>query len=106
MVFIANLANTTALISIFSGLDRGATIGGELTEVVSAPNSALKESSLLQSVSAASTVDINTGGNLDTDLESALYDERDLLITGEDSILQNQNPITVPAPTPTSESII
>ncbi|MDP3004347.1 MAG: M23 family metallopeptidase, partial [Candidatus Azambacteria bacterium] len=33
-------------------------------------------------------------------LESAPYDGRDLLITGQDSLLPNQNPITVPTPEP------
>lgn len=91
LVFVANLANTTALISVFSGLDRGTTIGGEVTEIVSA--------SPLQSVSAASAVEINSNA-ADIDLESASYDDRDLLITGQDSLLPNQNPITVPTPEP------
>jgi len=89
LVFTANLANPTVLINGLTGLDRGTTIGGEVTEVVSA--------SPLQSISVASAVEINNNA-VDVDLESAPYDERDPLITGEDSILQNQNPITIPTP--------
>ena len=101
LVFTANLANPTALISGLTGLDRGTTIGGEVTEIVFAPSAdgsvdGPKENSLLQSVSAASIVEINN--NFDIDLESAPYDERDPLITGGNSILQNQNPITIPTP--------
>lgn len=82
-------------------LDRGTTIGGEVTEIVSAPSTdgpvsgPMENSLLLQSVSAASAVEINDSA-VDIDLESAPYDERDPLITGGDSILQNQNPITIP----------
>lgn len=98
MVFTANLANPTALIGSLAELD-GATIGGEAAEIVSAsstdgPIGGSTENSLLQSVSAASTVEAND--NFDMDLESAPYDERDPLITGGDSILQNQNPIVIP----------
>jgi len=101
LVFVANLTNPTALISSLTGLE-GTTIGGEITEVVSAPSAdgpvgGLKENSLLQSVSVASAVEINNN-TADIDLESAPYDERDPLITGEDSILQNQNPITILTP--------
>ena len=101
LVFTANLTNPTALISGLTGLDRGTTIGGEVTEIVFAPSAdgsvdGPKENSLLQSVSAASIVEINN--NFDIDLESAPYDERDPLITGGNSILQNQNPITIPTP--------
>ncbi|MEK7134862.1 MAG: M23 family metallopeptidase [Patescibacteria group bacterium] len=95
------MTNPTALISGLTGLDRGTTIGGEVTEIVFAPSAdgsvdGPKENSLLQSVSAASIVEINN--NFDIDLESAPYDERDPLITGGNSILQNQNPITIPTP--------
>jgi len=90
LVFAANSTNPTALISNLAG-SGGATIGGEVTEIISAPS--------LQSVSAASTFEINS--NSDIDLESSLYDERDLLITGQDSILQNQNPIIIPTSEPT-----
>ena len=89
LVFTANFANPTALIGDLTGLDRGATIGGEVTEIVSAP--------LLPSVSAASAVEINNNA-ADLDLESAPYDERNPLITGGDSILQNQNPVTILTP--------
>ncbi len=71
------------------GLNRGTTIGGEVTEIVSAP--------LLQSISVASAVEINNNA-ADIDLEDTPYDERDPLITGGDSILQNQNPITILTP--------
>ncbi|MDP2946044.1 MAG: M23 family metallopeptidase [bacterium] len=105
MVFVANSANPTALISSLAGLE-GTTIGGEVvTEVVSAPSAdgpvgGTKENSLLQSILVASAVEINDNA-ADIDLESAPYDERDPLITGGDSILQNQNPITILTPEPT-----
>ncbi len=82
------MVNPTVLINGLTGLDKGTTIGGEVTEIVSA--------SPLQSISVASAVEINDNA-VDIDLESApYYDERDPLITGGDSILQNQNPITIP----------
>lgn len=93
LVFTANLANPTVLINSLTGLGKGTTIGGEVTEIMSA--------SPLPSISVASAVEISDSA-VDMDLESAPYDERDPLITGGDSILQNQNPITVPTPEPTS----
>lgn len=93
LVFAASLINPIALIDNLTGLNKGTTVGGEITEVVSAPLS-------LQSVSAASAVEISDNSYFDTDLESAPYDERDPLITGGDSILQNQNPITIPTVEP------
>ena len=79
----------------------GTTVGGEITEIVFAPSAdgpvgEPKENSLLQSISAVSTVEISDSS--DIDLESVSYDERGLLITGGDSILQNQNPIIIPTP--------
>jgi len=100
LVFAANLANPAALIGSLAGLG-GTTIGGEVTEIVFAPSAdGPKENSLLQSISVASAVEINDNA-ADIDLESAPYDERDPLITGGDSILQNQNPVTIPTPEPT-----
>lgn len=99
LVFIANLANPTAFIGDLTGLGKGTTVGGEITEIVSAPDPVPGEGLLAQAASAASTVDV-ANSYLDTDLESAPYDFRDPLITGEDSLLQNQNPITTPAPAP------
>lgn len=96
-VFMINSINIAASTSGFNALNKSITIGGEVTEIVSAPNSVIKENSILQSASAASVVDISTSGNWDIDLEGAPYDERDPLITGGDSILQNQNPITAPS---------
>jgi len=90
LVFAANLANPTVLINGLTGF-RGTTIGGEVTEIVSA--------SPLQSISVASAVEINDNA-ADTDLESAPYDDRDPLITGQDSLLPNQNPITILTPGP------
>ena len=101
LIFAANMINSATLIGGLAGSDRGTVIGGEVTEIVSAPIDDL----FAQSVSAASTVDV-TDSYLDTDLESAPYDLRDPLITGEDALLQNQNPITAlaPAPEPSSAS--
>jgi len=91
LIFIANLINPTVFISNLTEF-KGTTIGGEVTEVVTAPPS------VLPSVSAASTVESGNNSYFDTDLESAPYNERDPLITGGDSILQNQNPVTIPVP--------
>jgi len=93
LVFVANSANPTVLINSLTRLDKGATIGGEVVEIVSA--------SPLQSISVASAVEMSDSA-VDIDLESAPYDERDPLITGEDAILQNQNPITITTPEPAS----
>lgn len=61
-------------------------IGGELTEIVSAAASETpKESSLIQ----------NSGIYENSELDSA-----NPLMTGEDTLLQNQNPITVPTVVP------
>ncbi len=99
LIFIANTINSAALISGLAGSDRGAVIGGEVTEIVSAPSTAPKDSLLAQSAFAASAIDV-ADSYLDTDLESAPYDLRDPLITGWGSVLQSQNPITVPTPEP------
>ena len=85
------MANPAVLISGLTGLNRGTTIGGEVTESVSA--------SPLQSISVASAVEINNNA-ADIDLESAPYDNRDPLITGQDSLLSNQNPVTILTPEP------
>jgi len=93
LVFTANLANPTVLINSLTGLDKGTTIGGEVTEIVSA--------SPLQSILVASAVEISDSvADADIDLESAPYDDRDPLITGQDSLLPNQNPITIPTSEP------
>ncbi len=94
-IFIVNLFDFTSLADKLAGW-RGTAIGGEVTEIVSAP---LTDES---SVSAALVTDIGGAySDTDTDLESVPYDERDPLITGGDSILQNQNPVTVLTPEPT-----
>lgn len=90
LIFTVNFVNPASLISNLAEINKSAIIGGEVVEIVSAP---------LQLVSAASVADANT--DFDLDLESAPYfDERAPLITGGDSILQNQNPITVSTPEP------
>lgn len=77
-------------------LKSDSSIGGELTEIVSAPKSELpKEGSLVQSALGVFTVNASTGSGIYEDSE---FDY--LLITGGDSLLQNQNPITVPTVDP------
>ena len=82
-------------------LNSNSSIGGELTEIVSAPKpEILKESSLIQSALEVSVVNAANNSGIYEDSE---FD--DLLITGEDSLLQNQSPITAitiepPRPTP------
>lgn len=64
----------------------GSNIGGELTEIVSAAKSETpKDSSLIQ----------NSGIYEDSE-----FDNANSLMTGEDALLQNQNPITVPTVEP------
>ena len=95
-IFIVNLFDFTSLADKLAGW-RGTAIGGEVTEIVSAPST--DESS----VSAALVTDIGGAySDTDTDLESVPYDERDPLITGGDSILQNQSPtiVLIPEPAP------
>lgn len=72
-----------------------AIIGGEITEIVSAPEAVSKESSMLQAMLSTSVLSASASTILD--MENAPYDDRDPLITGENSILQNQNPVTVPS---------
>ncbi len=82
-------------------LDPSSNIGGELTEIVSAPKpESLKENSFIQSALGALVVNADSGSGIFEDSE---FDNP--LMTGEDSLLQNQNPITVPTvepPKPTS----
>jgi murein DD-endopeptidase MepM/ murein hydrolase activator NlpD len=97
-VFIADFTNSAALIdnkTAFVG-DENA-IGGEITEIVSAPES-INDNTFLVSALASSAVGPSAGADLD--LESQPYDDRDPLITGQDSLLPNQNPITIPLPEP------
>lgn len=74
-------------------LNSDSNIGGELTEIVSAPKpeEPPKESSFIQS--ALGVFAVNAGS------DSGIYEDSEFdnpLMTGEDSLLQNQNPITVP----------
>lgn len=67
-------------------IEADSNIGGELTEIVSAATSEIsKESSLIQ----------NSGIYEDSELDNI-----NPLMTGEDTLLQNQNPITVPTVEP------
>jgi murein DD-endopeptidase MepM/ murein hydrolase activator NlpD len=75
-------------------LKSGSNVGGELTEIVSAPKPESSENnSIVQSALGVSVV--NAVGD-----SSGIYEDSefysDPLITGQDSLLQNQNPITVP----------
>ena len=78
-------------------------IGGELTEVVSAPaipnnkSEPSKESSFFQSALGIFAVNANVNPGVYEDSE---FDDMNPLITGEDTLLQNQNPITVPTAEP------
>lgn len=84
-------------------LNSDSNIGGELTEIVSAPKSEpLKENSFIQSALGVFVANADSGSGIYEDSE---FDN--FLITGEDSLLQNQTPITVltvepprPAPRP------
>ncbi|MEK9170937.1 MAG: M23 family metallopeptidase [Patescibacteria group bacterium] len=74
----------------------GATIGGELTEVVSAPESP-KEANLFGSALSA-FVPVGASANSGI-LEDSLFGDSEVSFTG-DSLLQNQDPITVTLPEP------
>lgn len=104
LVFVANSANPNAFFGGAAGLRGGETIGGEITEIVSAPEAIAKENLISQSVPAVLAAEISA--KPDIDMESAPYEDRDPLITGNDSILQNQNPTTtvLPEPKPTISS--
>ena len=77
-------------------INSSSNIGGELTEIVSASRQELpKENSFIQSVLGVFTVN--------TSADSGIYEDSEfdnLIITGEDSLLQNQNPITIPTVEP------
>ena len=77
-------------------LDSDSNMGGELTEIVSATKpESLKENSFVQSALGVLIVNAGSGSGIYEDGE---FD--DPLVTGEDSLLQNQNPITVPTVDP------
>ena len=99
LISAVNLANPDAFFGNAMGLNRGEVIGGEVTEIVSAPEAVAKENLVSQSVSAVLAAEISA--KPDIDMESAPYEyDRDPLITGNDSILQNQNPTTAVLPEP------
>lgn len=80
-------------------LNSNSNIGGELTEIVSAPKpeEPPKESSFIQSALGVLVANAGNGSGIFEDSE---FDNP--LVTGEDSLLQNQNPITVPTVEPRS----
>ena len=95
LVFVANLASPTVLIGKLAGSE-GAAIGGELTEVVSAPEPS-KEANLFDSALSAF---VPAGASADSGiLEDSQYSDSDAPFTG-DSLLQNQSPTTVTLPEP------
>lgn len=99
LISIANLASPDAFFGNVSGLNRGEVIGGEITEIVSAPEAITKENLVPQSVSVVLAAEISA--KPDIDMESAPYEyDREPLITGNDSIMQNQNPTTAISPEP------
>lgn len=77
-------------------LNSDTSIGGELTEIVSAPKQEPpKDSSFIQSALGVFTASASNSIGIYEDSE---FDSP--LITGEDSLLQNQNPITIPTVDP------
>ncbi|MBI2446313.1 MAG: M23 family metallopeptidase [Parcubacteria group bacterium] len=96
-VLALNSANPSGLKNrLGTYLNSGSNIGGELTEIVSAPKQETpKENSFIQS--ALGVLVVNAGNS------SGIYEDSEFdnpLITGEDSLLQNQNPITFPTVEP------
>jgi murein DD-endopeptidase MepM/ murein hydrolase activator NlpD len=98
LIFAANLTSPDAFFGNITGLNKGETLGGEITEIVFAPEAIAKENLASQSVSAVLAAEISA--KPDIDMESTPYEDRDPLITGNDSILQNQNPTTTVLPEP------
>jgi len=98
LISVANLASPDVFFGNSINFNGGKTIGGEVTEIVSAPEAIAKENLASQSISAVLAAEISAGP--DIGLEGAFYEDRYPLITGNDSILQNQNPATV-SPEPT-----
>ncbi|MFH1990716.1 MAG: M23 family metallopeptidase [Patescibacteria group bacterium] len=98
LISIANLVSPDAFFGDSISFNGGKTIGGEITEIVSAPKAVLKENLVSQSVSTVLAFEISAGP--DIGLEGAFYEDRYPLITGNDSILQNQNPTTTVLPDP------
>lgn len=98
LVFISvmNLLNPAVLVGELANFNNNETVGGEVIEVVSAAEPA-KDNSPLQSVVGLFATNTNTDGIFE---DSPLGDDRDPLLTGEDSLLQNQNPVTVTLPAP------
>jgi len=99
LISIANLVSPDAFFGDSISFNGGKTIGGEVTEIVSAPEAVAKENLVSQSVSIVLAAEISAGP--DIGLEGAFHENRDPLITGNDSILQNQNPTTTISPEPT-----
>lgn len=102
-VLAINLANPAGFKNWF-GSPEGVNIGGEITEIVSAPaGTQQSEDSLIAGYQSIFLAFAASAGSDSTGiLEEGSYDERDPLITGQDSILQNQNPVTIPTPEPKS----
>ena len=92
LVLVAEIAGFASFVGDATRLNRGTIIGGEVTEIVSAPDNNIisNEVSILSAQAS----------NADIDMEFTPYDERDPLIIGQDSVFQNQNPATVPTPEP------
>ena len=90
-----NLVNSAAFIGKLAALNNDATAGGEVTEIVSAPESA-KEASFPQSALGVLTANASSAGIF----EDRPLDDWGPLMTGGNSLLQNQNPVTMPTPEP------
>ena len=100
LVLAVNLSSPTSLKNQFVSFG-GENIGGEITEIVSSPyETGQSDSPVAGYQSIFLAVSASAGSDSTGILEEGSYDDRDPLITGQDSILQNQNSVTVP----TSES--
>ncbi len=98
VVFGLNLMSPLAFIGKLVALNNSATVGGEVTEIVFSSESE-KPTSLAQSAIGAFT----TGASASTGIfEDGPLDDWGPLMVGEDALLQNQNPITVPTVEPRS----
>ena len=105
-VLALNSLNPSDLKNQFSlYINSNSNIGGELTEIISTSKSEpVNDNSFIQSTFGIFSVSANINSGIYEDSE---FDNTNPLITGGDTLLQNQNPITVstveppkPAPRP------
>ncbi len=102
-LFLLILAvNMAALDRFMPRFLNNSPIGGEVVEVISADSEANESSGSVLGFSSAlsALAAVNGAPEADVDMEYGAFDESGSLMTGDNSILQNQSPVTVPTPEP------